>query len=62
MTLKVNRVCLLVAGILVISGLIHLGVFFVDDRPWGGPVYWRKPFTFGLSFGVTLASSVWVTS
>lgn len=62
MTLKVNRVCLLVAGILVISGLIHLGVFFVDDRPWGGPVSWRKPFTFGLSFGVTLASIVWVTS
>ena len=37
-------------------------VFALDDRPWAGPVSWRKPFTFGLSFGVTLASVVWVTS
>ncbi len=59
---RVTRACLVVAGLLVLSGLVHLGVFFADDRPWGGPVSWRKPFDFGLSFGVTLASVLWVTS
>lgn len=58
----VQRVCLAVAAALVVSGLFHLGVFLVDDRPWLGPLSWRKPFTFGLSFGITLASVVWVTS
>ena len=58
----VSRACLLVSALLVASGLIHLGVFVLDDRPWHGPVSWRKPFTFGLSFGVTLATVVWVTS
>lgn len=42
------------------AGLFHLGVFFLDDRPWAGPLSWRKPFTFGLSFGVTLATITWV--
>ncbi len=59
---RVTRACLVVAGVLAFSGLVHLGVFFADDRPWGGPVSWRKPFDFGLSFGVTLATVVWVTS
>ncbi|MCW2752674.1 MAG: hypothetical protein JWQ32_85 [Marmoricola sp.] len=59
---RVVRICLVIAGLLVLSGLIHLGVFFLDDRPWSGPVSWRKPFDFGLSFGITLASVVWVTS
>jgi hypothetical protein len=60
----VGRTLLLlgVAGLLVLSGLVHLVVFAVDDRPWAGPVSWRKPATFGLSFGLTLASVVWVTS
>src|SRR6478736_7814685 len=51
-----------VAGVLVVSGLFHLGVFALDDRPWEGPVSWRKPATFGLSFGLTLATITWVTS
>lgn len=51
-----------VAGVLVLSGLVHLGVFALDDRPWTGPVSWRKPATFGLSFGLTLATITWVTS
>jgi hypothetical protein len=57
-----TRVLLVVSALLVISGLVHLLVFAVDDRPWAGPVSWRKPFTFGVSFGLTLASVVWVTS
>lgn len=59
---RLTRVCLIVAALLVVSGLFHLGVFFADDRPWAGPLSWRKPFDFGLSFGVTLATIVWVTS
>lgn len=59
---RMTRGCLVVAGLLVASGLFHLGVFVVDDRPWHGPLSWRKPFTFGISFGITLASVVWVTS
>jgi hypothetical protein len=48
--------------LLVLSGLAHLVVFAVDGGPWDGPVSWRKPATFGLSFGVTLVAVTWVTS
>lgn len=58
----VDRSCLVIAVALVVSGLLHLGVFVIDDRPWAGPLSWRKPATFGLSFGLTLATVVWVTS
>jgi ABC-type thiamin/hydroxymethylpyrimidine transport system permease subunit len=57
-----TRLLLLVSLLLVVSGLFHLLVFFLDDRPWAGPLSWRKPFDFGVSFGVTLATVVWVTS
>ncbi|HEX4251436.1 MAG TPA: hypothetical protein VH008_26485, partial [Pseudonocardia sp.] len=30
--------------------------------PWDGPVSWRKPTTFGLSFGLTVLSVTWVAS
>ena len=62
MTDRVSRACLAVAVVLAASGVFHLGVFVLDDRPWQGPVSWRKPFTFGVSFGLTLATVVWVTS
>ncbi|MFJ6672233.1 hypothetical protein ACIQMJ_14080 [Actinosynnema sp. NPDC091369] len=45
-----------VAALLFASGLLHLVVFAVDGGPWEGPVSWRKPVTFGLSFGLTLAT------
>ncbi|MGW0873963.1 hypothetical protein ACWD3Z_26175 [Streptomyces sp. NPDC002740] len=50
------------ALLLILSGLVHLVVFAVDGGPWNGPVSWRKPVTFGLSFGVTLLAVVRVTS
>ncbi len=56
-----SRMCLRVAAVLVVAGLVHLCVFLVDARPWAGPVSWRKPFTFGVSFGVTLATVAWVS-
>ncbi|WP_234312085.1 hypothetical protein [Streptomyces griseus] len=58
----VDRLCRATGLLLVLSGLAHLLVFAVDDGPWGGPVSWRKPVTFGLSFGVTLLAVAWVTS
>lgn len=56
-----TRVLLGLSILLIASGLFHLLVFALDDRPWAGPVSWRKPATFGISFGLTLASVVWVT-
>ncbi|MBL1085099.1 hypothetical protein JK359_24545 [Streptomyces actinomycinicus] len=58
----VDRVCRTTGLLLVVSGLVHLVVFAVDGGPWDGPVSWRKPVTFGLSFGVTLIALTWVTS
>ncbi|MGW1209623.1 hypothetical protein ACWD5F_08270 [Streptomyces sp. NPDC002499] len=57
-----ERLCHLTGLLLVLSGLVHLVVFAVDGGPWDGPVSWRKPVTFGLSFGATLIAVTWVTS
>jgi hypothetical protein len=37
-------------------------MFLVRGGPWEGPVSWRKPTTFGLSFGLTLITITWVAS
>ncbi|MFF1767747.1 hypothetical protein [Streptomyces sp. NPDC058249] len=58
----VERLCYATGALLVLSGLAHLVVFAVDGGPWDGPVSWRKPITFGLSFGLTLIAITWVTS
>ncbi|WP_329363608.1 hypothetical protein [Streptomyces sp. NBC_01483] len=57
-----ERLCHATGAVLVLSGLAHLVVFAVDGGPWDGPVSWRKPVTFGLSFGLTLITLTWVTS
>ncbi|MFI2205920.1 hypothetical protein ACH47Z_35135 [Streptomyces sp. NPDC020192] len=59
---SVDRLCHATGLFLVLSALVHLVVFAVDGGPWDGPVSWRKPFTFGLSFGLTLIAITWVTS
>ena len=48
------------AALLVLSGMFHLGVYVVDGGPWEGPLSWRKPIVFGLSFGITLATLAWL--
>jgi hypothetical protein len=58
----VERVCYLTGAVLFAAGLFHLGVFAVDGGPWEGPVSWRKPTTFGLSFGLTLVTITGVTT
>lgn len=58
----VERGCYLVGAALVLSGLGHLVPAVVSPRPWLGPLSWRKPVTFGLSFGTTLVAITWVSS
>ncbi|MCM2576115.1 hypothetical protein M1E25_01895 [Streptomyces sp. MTZ3.1] len=58
----VERACYATGLALMVSGIFHLGVFAVDGGPWDGPVSWRKPTTFGVSFGLTLITVTWVAS
>jgi hypothetical protein len=58
----VEKACYLIAAVLVLVGVAHLGVALALPRPWDGPLSWRKPVTFGVSFGTVLASITWVTS
>jgi hypothetical protein len=58
---RAERACGLVGVALIGSGLLHLVVYAVDGGPWQGPVSWRKPVTFGLSFGLTLLTVLWLS-
>jgi hypothetical protein len=49
-------------GLLIASGLFHGVVYLVDGGAWQGPLSWRKPIVFGLSFGITLATVTWLTA
>lgn len=59
---RIERLSYLVGAVLLLSGLAHLGVQALLGGPWLGPVSWRKPTTFGLSFGLTAISVAWVSS
>ncbi len=59
---RCERICYLIGGALVASGAVHFGVFLVRGGGWDGPLSWRKPTTFGISFGLTLITVTWVTS
>jgi hypothetical protein len=45
--------------ILIVSGLIHLGLYAVLNVEWEGPLSPRKPGLFGVSAGVTAISLLW---
>lgn len=49
-----------VGAALIVSGLLHVGMLVVDPGPWDGPVSWRKPIVFGVSFGLTAWGVGWV--
>jgi hypothetical protein len=55
-----QRFAYVCGGLLILSGLFHGVVYLVDGGPWDGPVSWRKPIVFGLSFGVTLVTLAWI--
>jgi hypothetical protein len=59
---KVERTAYVVGAALFVSGLVHVGVLVVTGRTWTGPISLRKAATFGLSFGLTLATVAWATS
>ncbi|MEU8143590.1 hypothetical protein [Nonomuraea sp. NPDC048901] len=56
-----TRLWYVIGLLLIVSGLVHLGVLVLDGGPWDGPVSWRKPFTFGVSFGLSVLSLTWVS-
>ena len=55
-----QRFAYVCAALLVASGLFHGVVFLVGGGSWEGPVSWRKPIVFGLSFGIALATVTWL--
>jgi hypothetical protein len=57
-----QRFAYVCAALLILSGLFHGVVYLVDGGPWEGPVSWRKPVVFGLSFGITLVTVTWFMS
>ena len=52
----------LVGAALIAVGLAHLAVWAATGGPWLGPLGWRKPTTFGVSFGLTTVTLGWMTS
>jgi len=47
-------------ALLLLSGACHALVFLVDGGSWEGPVSWRKPIVFGLSFGISVLTLAWI--
>ena len=47
-------------ALLLLSAAFHAVVFLVDGGSWEGPVSWRKPIVFGLSFGISLVTLSWI--
>lgn len=58
----VERTGYSVGALLLVSGVIHLAILIIGGYSWEGPLSLRKAATFGLSFGLTLISIVWVAS
>src|SRR6266542_3304231 len=56
-----QRFAYLVGGALILVGLAHLVAWLAVGGAWQGPVSFRKPTTFGISFGLTTATLAWVT-
>jgi hypothetical protein len=55
-----QRLGYLVGAALIVVGLGHLVAWLVVGGPWAGPVSFRKPTTFGISFGLTTITLAWV--
>ena len=48
-----QRFAAVVGAGLILVGLAHLAAWLLVGGVWGGPVSFRKPTTFGVSFGLT---------
>jgi hypothetical protein len=55
-----QRLAYLVGAGLIVVGLAHAGMWAVAGGSAAGPLSWRKPTTFGISFGLTTLTLGWV--
>jgi hypothetical protein len=55
-----QRLGYLVGAALVVVGLAHAAAWLLVGGAWAGPVSFRKPTTFGISFGLTTITLAWV--
>ncbi|MGW8767564.1 hypothetical protein ACWGN5_34310 [Streptomyces sp. NPDC055815] len=46
--------------VLLASAAFHTVVLMLAGGPWDDPVSWRKPITFGLSFGISVLTVTWI--
>ena len=56
-----QRFAYVVGATLIVIGLGHLAAWLLVGGAWAGPVSFRKPTTFGVSFGLTTITLAWVT-
>lgn len=59
---RTERIAYVTGVLLIASGLTHAAILVFTGASWAGPLSLRKPATFGLSFGLTLATITWVAS
>lgn len=59
---RVERIGYTIGALLLASGLIHLALLLIDGGSWEGPRSLRKAVTFGLSFGLTTLTIIWVST
>src|SRR5919108_6674104 len=55
-----QRLGYLVGAALILVGIAHALTWLVVGGAWAGPVSFRKPTTFGISFGLTTITMAWV--
>jgi hypothetical protein len=55
-----QRFAAAVGAALIMIGLAHLAAWLLLGGAWAGPVSFRKPTTFGVSFGLTTVTLAWV--
>ena len=58
---RVDRLAVGIATLLVASGVFHLALLVGSGASWQGPLSFRKPAAFGLSFGITLLTIVGIS-
>lgn len=57
-----QRLAYLVGAGLILVGLAHAGIWAVTGGSATGALSWRKPTTFGISFGLTTVTLAWVAT
>ncbi len=57
-----QRLTYLVGVALIATGLVHAGIWAAVGGSAAGPLSWRKPTTFGISFGLTTLTLGWVAT